>query len=165
MEENGLPGASGATPDAPRGVFRVTVDDKGRLKLPAAIVEFLHGLGEKKVFITTLDQKEVRIYPLSAWRKTEKFLEEPGPDLASRKDLAMIAASYGKDDELDGQGRLTLPGDLRKELGLEKDEARLRWYQGHLKLLSSQEHEQRLEAAKSNLGDKLKALEDKGVTI
>lgn len=163
MEENGQAGASNVTPDAPRGVFRVTVDDKGRLKLPAAIAEYLQGLGENKVFITTLDTKEVRIYPLSVWRRTEKLLEEPGEDFSHRQDLAMIASNYGKDDELDGQGRLTLPGDLRKELGLEKDEARLRCYQGHLKLVSSLEHERRLEAAKANLDDKLKALQVKGL--
>jgi MraZ protein len=163
LEGNGLTGALSATPDAPRGVFKVTVDDKGRLKLPAAIVEYLQGLGEKKVFITTLDEKEVRIYPLSSWRRTEKLLEEPGEDFADRQDLAMIASNYGKDDELDGQGRLTLPADLRKELGLEKDEARLRCYQGHLKLVSSQEHERRLEAAKVNLDGKLRALQVKGL--
>jgi MraZ protein len=163
LEQNGQAGASNAPPDAPRGVFRVTIDDKGRLKLPAVIAEYLQGLGEKQVFITTLDTKEVRIYPLSAWRRAEKLLEEPGEDFAYRQDLAMIASNYGKDDELDGQGRLTLPGDLRKELGLEKDEARLRCSQGHLKLVSSQEHERRLEAAKANLDDKLKALQVKGL--
>jgi len=162
LEENGQLGAISATSDAPRGVFKVTVDDKGRLKLPSAFVEYLQGLGEKKVFITTLDTKEVRIYPLSAWRRTEKLLEEPGDDFAERQDLAMIASSYGKDDELDGQGRLTLPGDLRKELGLEKEEARLRWFQGHLKLVSSQEHDRRLDAAKDNLSHKVKALQVKG---
>jgi DNA-binding transcriptional regulator/RsmH inhibitor MraZ len=163
LEEIGQPGTSSATPDAPRGVFKVSIDDKGRLKLPAAITEYLQGLGENKVFITTLDVKEVRIYPLSVWRRTERLLEEPGEDFAFRQDLAMIASSYGKDDELDQQGRLTLPGDLRRELGLEKDEARLRWYQGHLKLVSGQEHERRLEAAKANLDFKLKALQVKGL--
>lgn len=150
-------------PDAPRGVFRATIDEKGRLKLPAAFVEYLQSIGERRVFITTLDTKEVRIYPLSAWRRTERLLEEPGEDFAERQDLAMIASTYGKDDELDGQGRLTLPGDLRKELGLEKDEARLRWFQGHLKLVSGVEHERRLEAAKENLNHKVKVLQVKGL--
>lgn len=149
--------------DAPRGIFRVTVDDKGRLKLPAAITEYLQGIGETKVFITTLDIKEVRIYPLSVWRKKEALLDGAGEDVARNEDVAMIAAEYGKDDELDSQGRLTLPGNLRKELGLEKDEARLRCYQGHLRLVSSAEHERRLGAAKTNLDEKLKALQVKGL--
>ena len=100
---------------------------------------------------------------MSAWKEAEKLLQEPGDDFSERQDLALVASSYGKDDELDAQGRLTLPGDLRKELGLEKDETRLRCYQGHLKLVSSQEHERRLEAAKTNLDDKLKALQKKGL--
>ncbi len=163
MEENGQTGALDAVPDAPRGVFRTTVDDKGRLKLPAAIAEYFQGLGEKKVFITTLDLTEVRIYLLSGWRRVEKFLEVPGSDFADRQDLAVIASTYGKDDELDGQGRLTLPAELRKELGLEKDEVRLWWYQGHLKLLSSAESQRRVEAAKQNLAAKVQAQQAKGL--
>ncbi len=163
MEENGKAEESIATLDAPRGAFRTTVDEKGRLKLPAAIAEYFQGLGEKRVFITTLDLKEVRIYPLSGWRKLEKFLEDPAPDASDRQDLAEIASEYGKDDELDGQGRLTLPGRLRKELGLEKDEVALRWYRGHLKLVSSIENERRLEAAKENLANKVKALQVNGL--
>jgi DNA-binding transcriptional regulator/RsmH inhibitor MraZ len=151
VEENGNPGVVQTRPDAPRGVFKVSVDEKGRLKLPAAIVEHLQALGEIKVFITTLDLKEVRIYPLSVWKGVEKWLEEPGPEAEARRDLGLVAASYGKDDELDAQGRLTLPGDLRKEMGLEKDETRARWSRGHLKLVSSREHDVLLAAAKANL--------------
>jgi MraZ protein len=154
LEENGNPGVVQTRPDAPRGVFKVSVDDKGRLKLPAAMLEYLQALGEIKVFITTLDLKEVRIYPLSAWKEVEKWLEEPGPNAAARRDLAWVAANYGKDDELDAQGRLTLPGDLRKEMSLEKDETRARWSKGHLKLVSSRQHEVVMTAAKTDLDAK-----------
>ncbi len=149
--------------DAPRGIFKVSVDDKGRLKLPTAIVEYLQGLGFNKFFITTLDLKEVRIYPLPVWKETEKILEQAGEDSELRQDLALVASSYGKDDELDAQGRLTLPGDLRRELGLEKDETRVRWGQRHLKLVSSREHEQRLAAARTGLDGKYKALQKQGL--
>jgi MraZ protein len=150
--------------DAPRGFFKVSVDDKGRLKLPTAIVEYLQGLGFSKFFITTLDLKEVRIYPLPAWKETEKMLYRPGgDDFDMRQDLALVAYNYGKDEELDAQGRLTLPADLRKELGLEKDETRVRWYQGYLKLVSSREHEQRMAAARTGLDGKYKAVQNQGI--
>ena len=163
MAEIGQPESPVAAEDAPRGVFRVSVDDKGRLKLPASIVQYLENLGERKVFITTLDESEARIYPLSVWRETEKILQEPGDDFDDRNDVALVAANYGQDAEIDAQGRVTLPGELRKTLGLEGDEVRLRCFQGRINLLRSTEYERRLEVAKAGLASKLKALQKKGL--
>jgi len=163
VEENGSSASSTTAQDAPRGVFRVSVDEKGRLKLPALIVQYLEGLGERKVFITTLDESEARIYPLSVWRETEKMLQEPGDDFDDRNDVALVAANYGQDTDIDAQGRVTLPGDLRKVSGLEGDEVRLRCFQGRINVLRSTEYDRRLETAKANLGDKLRALQKKGL--
>jgi len=149
--------------EPPRGTFPAHVDDKGRLKLPASIVQYLESLGERKVFITTLDEAEARIYPLSVWRDTEKMLQEPGEDFDDRSDIALIAANYGQDTDVDAQGRVTLPTDLRKILGLEGDEVRLRCFQGRINLLRSSEYERRLEAAKAGLLEKLKAQQKKGL--
>jgi DNA-binding transcriptional regulator/RsmH inhibitor MraZ len=163
VEEKGQIPQSNAASDAPRGVFRVSVDEKGRLKLPAPIMQYLEGLGERKVFITTLDEAEARIYPISVWRQTEKMLEEPGDDFEARADVALVAANYGLDVDIDAQGRVTLPGELRKVLGLEGDEVRLRCFQGRINVLGSAEYERRLGGAKENLGDKLKTLQRKGL--
>jgi len=151
-------------PDAPRGVFRVSVDDKGRLKLPTSLVEYLEKFKEeRKVFITTFDESEARLYPISVWRETEKMLQEPGDDFDDRDSLALVAANYGQDVDVDAQGRLTLPGDLRKKLGLEGDEVRLHCFQSRINILASGEWERRLAAAKTNLPEKLKALKRKGL--
>jgi MraZ protein len=151
-------------PDAPRGVFRVSVDDKGRLKLPASLVQYLESFKEeRKVFITTFDESEARLYPISVWRETEKMLQEPGDDFDDRDSLALVAANYGQDTDVDAQGRLTLPGDLRKKLGLEGDEVRLHCFQSRINILGSGEWERRLTVAKTNLPEKLKALKRKGL--
>jgi MraZ protein len=163
VETIGQPASPAAAQDAPRGVFRVSVDEKGRLKLPASIVQYLEGLGERKVFITTLDESEARIYPLSVWREAERMLQEPGEDFEERSDVALIAANYGQDVDIDAQGRVTLPGDLRKILELEGDEVRLRCFQGRINVLRSTEYERRLAGAKTNLSGKLKALQRKGL--
>jgi DNA-binding transcriptional regulator/RsmH inhibitor MraZ len=163
VEEIGQVPEPKPVPDAPRGVFRAAVDDKGRLKLPASIVQYLEALRERKVFITTLDEAEARIYPLSVWRETEKMLQAPGPDSDERNDVALIAANYGLDVEMDAQGRVTLPTELRKILGLEGDEARLHCFQGRINVLGSAEYERRLAAAKNGLADKLKNLQRKGL--
>ena len=90
MEENGQIVPAGA----PNGVFAVSVDDKGRLKLPASLLTYLEGFKEdRKVFITTFDESEARIYPISVWRETEKKLQEPGDDFEALEALAKVADS------------------------------------------------------------------------
>ncbi len=61
------------------------------------------------------------------------------------------------------KGRLTLPDTLRKTLGLEKDEVRMRCFQNRINILSSAEYEKRFAAAKSGLADKVKVLQRKAL--
>ena len=160
MEEIGQPAPSGA----PNGVFAVSVDEKGRLKLPASLLAYLESFKEeRKVFITTFDESEARIYPISVWRETEKKLQEPGDDFEALDSLALIADHYGKDVDVDAQGRLTLPDNLRKTLGLEKDEVRMRCFQNRINILGSAEYDKRFAAARNSLADKVKVLQRKAL--
>jgi len=160
VEENGQVVQPAAALDAPRGVFVVTVDDKGRLKLPASILQYLESVGERRVFITTFDKAEARIYPLPVWRQAEKILQDPAEDL---EEVALVAMNYGADVEVDAQGRATLPAPLRKLLQLEGDEVRLRCFQGRINILGSAEYARRLEAAEAVLPDKLPIVKRKGL--
>jgi MraZ protein len=151
------------TVEAPRGTLNGRVDEKGRLKLPTALVQYLEAIGEHKVFITTLNLSTALIYPISAWRETEKMLQESGEDADSRSDLAFIANHYGEDSEIDAQGRVLIPTTLRRDLELEKDEVYLLFYKGRIELFGSKIYQQRLDQAKSGLVEKLRALEKKGL--
>src|SRR5438445_469324 len=51
------------------------LDDKGRLKLPAVFLEYFGELGEKKLFVTSINRRTAQIYPTSVWRKNKKLLE------------------------------------------------------------------------------------------
>jgi MraZ protein len=149
--------------EAPRGTLQGRVDEKGRLKLPTAMAQYLGLLGEPKVFVTTLNTSTALIYPISVWRETEKMLQEPGEDADLRADLAFIANHYGEDVEIDAQGRVLMPTTLRRELELEKDDVHLVCYKQRIEVFGSKVYSQRLDAAKTNLAEKLKALEKKGL--
>ncbi len=149
--------------EAPRGALGGRVDEKGRLKLPAAIVQYLEALGERKVFITTLDTSTALIYPISVWQKTETMLQEPGEDADVRADVAFVANHYGEDTEIDGQGRVLLPTTLRRDLELEKDDVHLLCYKQRIEIFGSRIYADRLSAAKSNLSEKVSALAKKGL--
>ncbi|MBV9406178.1 MAG: hypothetical protein JO211_12610 [Acidobacteriaceae bacterium] len=149
--------------EAPRGTLPARVDEKGRLKLPAAVAQYLEAIGERKVFVTTLNISTALIYPISAWRETERMLQEPGEDAESRADVAFIANHYGEDAEVDAQGRVLVPTTLRRELELERDDVHLLWYKQRIEVLGSKVYEQRLAKAKTNLAEKVAALEKKGL--
>jgi len=162
VEENGQPN-SPAVADAPRGTRNGRVDEKGRLKLPAVVVQYLESLGERKVFVTTLNTSTALIYPISVWRDTEKMLQEPGEDADVRSDIAFIANHYGEDMEIDAQGRVLMPTTLRRDLELENGEVYLVAYKQRIEVYPSGKYEKQLDAAKSNLDEKLKALQKKGL--
>lgn len=118
---------------------------------------------ERKVFITTFDESEARIYPISVWRDTAKKLQEPGDDFEALDALARIADHYGKDVDVDVQGRLTLPDTLRKALNLEKDEVKMRCFQNRINVLGSAEYEKLFSEAKNSLAEKVKVLKRKAL--
>ena len=156
-------GQHGAVVEAPRGTLSGRVDEKGRLKLPAAMVQYLESTGERKLFVTTLNISTALLYPISTWRETERMLAEPGEDAEDRSDVAMVANHYGEESEIDGQGRVLIPTTLRRELGFEKDDVHLLFYKGRIEMFGSTVYEQRLAKARTNLAEKNSALEKKGL--
>lgn len=159
----GVEGQGDTAVEAPRGTLSGRVDEKGRLKLPAAVAQYLESLGERKVFVTTLNITTALIYPMSRWRETERVLEEPGEDAQDRADVAMVANHYGEEAEVDAQGRVLIPTTLRRELSFEKDDVHLLCYKGRIEVFGSKVYEERLNKAKGNLAEKYSALEKKGL--
>ena len=149
--------------DPPRGFFSAHVDDKGRLKLPVELQQYFAAIGDEKYFVTSVDDRIARIYPISVWKGNEKVLEElatEDPDAAEA--LAFIANDYGAEAKLDPQGRMTLPTDLRRVLTLENQEVRLDCSQGAVNIYSKPEYEARKQKAKDMLAEKLKTAKLKG---
>ena len=154
---------SPAQVEAPRGTLSARVDEKGRLKLPAALTQYLEAVGDRKVFITSLNLSNALIYPISVWKETEKMLGEGGEDATERAEVAFVANHYGEDAEVDGQGRVLLPTTLRRDLELEKDDVHLLCFKGRIEVYGSKVYEQRLNRSKVGLAEKLAALERKGL--
>src|SRR5712691_11802743 len=105
--------------EPPHSIAQARVDDKGRLKLPSEFLEYLKKLGVDKVFITTMDLELARIYPISVWKSNENLFANAGDLAEMAEDVAYIAKYYGGDSEIDPQGRVLIPVELRKALDLE----------------------------------------------
>ncbi len=106
-----------------RGNHPAKVDEKGRLKLPAAFKQLLDAQNAAQFYITSVDGKSAEIWPLPEWEKREQALAEFSTlDDAVQKYLN-LTSYYGQQVEMDNQGRVLLPQILRGKAKLDADVA------------------------------------------
>jgi MraZ protein len=149
------------TAEHPHSIAQASVDEKGRLKLPAEFLEYLEVLKVTRVFITTFDLRLARIYPMRVWEVNEALFENSSDPAAER--LALLAKAYGGNAEIDKSGRVLLPAKLREALDLEKQPVWLDVYHGRINVVTKQVHDERMQLAKANMAEDLKALEKLGL--
>jgi MraZ protein len=103
-----------------RGNSPATVDEKGRLKLPSTFKADLdafskgEGGGSSRHYLTSLDGRSARLYPMPVWEAIEaKLGQVPSANPAKRRFLE-VTAYYGSEVEPDAQGRFVIPPILRE---------------------------------------------------
>ena len=147
----------------PRSISAASIDDKGRLKLPAEFTEYLRAIGVGKVFITTMDLQLARVYPISVWEENEKRAEEEIDDPEGVERLMFRAKNFGGNDDIDGSGRILIPMELRKQLGLEKQQVRVEVARnGVVSVMSNKVYEERYHASMAVGADDWKVARKKG---
>jgi MraZ protein len=99
------------------GEYRHAVDDKGRLIIPA---KFREGLGETFVLTRGLDHC-LFAYPRSEWTQLEQKLKALPFTRADARKFTRFFFSGACEVELDKQGRILIPSNLREFAGLKKD--------------------------------------------
>jgi MraZ protein len=150
--------------EPPRGFFSAHVDDKGRLKLPVELQQYLGEFGGEKFFVTSMDRLIARIYPISVWKENEKVLaalSKEDPEAADA--LLFMANDCGAEAKLDAQGRMILPTDLRRALAVEGQEVRLDCSQDGVNLYPMGEYERRRERYRGVAPEKLLVAKLKGL--
>ena len=149
--------------EPPRGFFSGHVDDKGRLKLPVDMQQYLASHGDERYFVTSTDGRIARIYPISVWKENEKVLGELNKvDSAAAEAIMFMANDLGSDAKIDAQGRLTLSTDLRRALNLEDQDVRLDCTQGGINIYSQAEYEARKRQAMESLPERLRVAKSNG---
>ena len=96
-----------------RGNHPAKVDEKGRLKLPAAFKQLVDAASVTQFYITSVDGKSAEVWPLPEWEKREQQLMDFSTlDDAVQKYLD-LTSYYGQQVEIDNQARVLLPQILR----------------------------------------------------
>lgn len=136
--------------DSPRGTYPAKVDEKGRLKLPTDFVGYLNALQAKKLFITTLDESTCKMYTTPVWNANLKRLNA-AQDKATARQTLFLANHWGRDAEVDpDSGRVLLPAELRRKLGLENAQVFLAANDGVLNVYSEAQYQQELSTIQGN---------------
>jgi MraZ protein len=91
----------------------VKIDNKGRLKIPASLVNGLKGRGTE-FFIAGEDGQRARIYPMRVWAEIEKQLVELSAHDKNTEKLLTRAKYFGQTVNMDAHGRVLIPSLLRK---------------------------------------------------
>ncbi|MEW6771370.1 MAG: division/cell wall cluster transcriptional repressor MraZ [Bacillota bacterium] len=99
------------------GEFTHALDAKNRLFIPA---RFREGLGERFIVTKGLDRCLFG-FPLAEWGKLEKRLYRLPFARADARAFARLFFSGAAELEVDKQGRVLLPANLREYAGLVKD--------------------------------------------
>jgi MraZ protein len=106
-----------------RGNHPAKVDEKGRLKLPAAFKQLVDAQHVTQFYVTSVDGKSAEIWPLPEWEKREEQLAESSTLDDAVKKYLNLTSYYGQQVEMDNQARLLLPQILRGTARLDAEVA------------------------------------------
>jgi MraZ protein len=99
------------------GRFSHNLDAKGRLAIPA---KFRGKLADGLVVTRGLDRC-LSVYPMAAWDKLSGQISDLSKvDLDIRQFQRMVFAE-AMDEELDSQGRIVVPPELRRYAGIDRE--------------------------------------------
>jgi MraZ protein len=97
-----------------RGNAPAKIDDRGRLKVPAAYRALIQADYGRDLFVTSVTGESVRIYPMAVWLEIEARLAKvPASDPSLGRYLDRVNF-FGQATELDPQGRVLVQQRLRE---------------------------------------------------
>ncbi len=96
------------------GEYAHTVDDKGRMAIPA---KFRAGLAEGLVVTRGFDQN-LLVYPMTVWRELAARINALPMSQPAARNLRRLLFGSAADVEIDKQGRILLPANLREYAGI-----------------------------------------------
>jgi MraZ protein len=96
-----------------RGNSPAKVDEKGRVKIPAVYLDTLKEWGDK-FYVTSENGDRAYIYPMKIWNGIEEKLAKLSGHNRTKQKFLNRTNYFGQVVELDGQGRLLIPGVLRE---------------------------------------------------
>ncbi|RDH87917.1 MAG: cell division/cell wall cluster transcriptional repressor MraZ [endosymbiont of Escarpia spicata] len=103
-----------------RGVSKLNLDAKGRMAIPTRYRDSLVEICASQLVITVDKDRCLLIYPKPVWLVFEEKLNDLSAFGGSARNLQRLYIGHAHEIDMDGQGRILLPPELREFAGLEK---------------------------------------------
>ncbi|MEO7559458.1 MAG: division/cell wall cluster transcriptional repressor MraZ [Nitrosospira sp.] len=104
-----------------RGGTPISLDNKGRLAVPAKYREGLMSFCAGHLVVTADPSRCLLVYPQPAWEPLEQKLNSLSSFNPQIRSLQRLLVGNASDVEMDGAGRILVPPLLRQFAGLSKD--------------------------------------------
>ncbi|MFN7964750.1 MAG: division/cell wall cluster transcriptional repressor MraZ [Acidobacteriota bacterium] len=119
-----------------RGGEVVTVDEKGRMKIPARFLDRFKAVSadDSRIMTTSLDGKTIWVFPLPAWEELESRLVGLASTDEAVESFAQTVNYWGRESQLDAQGRVLIHPLLRESAGV-NGSVHVSWSRNHLEIV------------------------------
>lgn len=120
---------------APFGSSNASIDDKGRIKLSTALQKFIQGQSDNRLYVTTLEDGVLAIYPAEVWQHNVAVMQETFEDPTAAETMTFLLHAMGGATEMDGQGRILIPAKLRDALDLTSEPLKANCFKGRIDVM------------------------------
>ncbi|MGO0999982.1 division/cell wall cluster transcriptional repressor MraZ [Lysobacter sp. CA196] len=105
-----------------QGETAITIDDKGRLAVPTAYRDVVARECDNRLVVTynPFESGSLYLYPLSIWERVRDQVNKLPKAKKVNRNMQLKLVGAAAFVELDGNGRITLPGSHRAAVGIEK---------------------------------------------
>jgi MraZ protein len=103
------------------GEFPVSVDDKGRLMLPAALYKQMTAAERKKLVVNRGFETHLTLYPIGIWKKVTAELNKLNLYVRKNRDFVRRFHNGATELPVDGTNRILVPKTLLQYAAITKD--------------------------------------------
>ncbi len=104
------------------GSYPARLDASGRVKIPQKFREAIEAQHGREVFITSLNDESIQIYPLSVWEQLTGIANEGALHLRPDVRRFMLRVNRkGARNEIDSKGRVLINQILRQKANLQEE--------------------------------------------
>lgn len=102
-----------------KGSYEYSVDNKGRINIPAKLRKYVSAEANDTFVITRGFEQCLFVYPLDEWNRVEQSIRELSTSHPKERFFTRTLLRHATESQLDGQARITVPKELLQFAGIE----------------------------------------------
>jgi len=104
-----------------KGQYQYSLDDKGRVNIPAKFRKALPPEANETFMVTRGLEQCLFVYPLDEWKKIEDKLRGLSMTQKNHRLFVRMMTAHASEGQFDKQGRIPIPAPLLQIAGIQKE--------------------------------------------